>query len=714
MARNGDIVGDDAERVAVPPRSRNSCRMQALAGAAIAAVAIPGAASAQPVPQSEPAPPSASPRRSFTPADFARFAPRTALDMAQEIPGFTIREPDGSLRGFGQADSNVLINGRRIFGDGNGPRDALSRVPAGDVVRLDLVDGASLEIGGLSGQVLNVITRSSGQIAGQFRYSPQFRSEGTPFRWGDARLSLSGGGGGTEWTLSLENDQERRGDAGPELVFDGNGGLIDLREERNNENSDRFSLSGSLTRTAANGNVLNLTGLTEGFIFRGTEVSERSFAGQPDRVRSFRRTEDEFNYELGANYSFALLGGRLKLIGYRRYENSPTLAAALTEFSDGRPDTGSVFTQQANEAETILRSEFTFRGLGGDWQASLEGARNILDIEAQFEERDAGGVLRPVVLPGATARVEEDRAEATLTYSRPLSPRLRLQASLGGEYSQIVQSGELGLTRGFVRPKGFLSLDWQANPRLNLSTKLERAVGQLSFFDFIASVNVNQGQVNVTNANLVPPQSWQLTVEGAQNLGALGSVTLRGFIERITDIVDQIPIAGGGQAPGNIASATRYGLSGNLTLLSEPLGWRGARLNVTASYTDSSVIDPLLGTSRRISDRDYFDLEARLRQDVPGSDWALGVNLFYEEDTPAFRLDEIAIFSQSFAFAALYVEHKDVFGLTIRGTIGNLLNRTNNFDRTVFADRLNGLVAFRETRARSFGTIFSLDIEGSF
>ncbi|MEM9312685.1 MAG: TonB-dependent receptor plug domain-containing protein, partial [Pseudomonadota bacterium] len=67
-------------------------------------------------------------RRSYTPEDFARFAPRSALDMAQQVPGFSIREGEGA-RGLGQADTNVLINGRRISGKSNGPVAALQRIP---------------------------------------------------------------------------------------------------------------------------------------------------------------------------------------------------------------------------------------------------------------------------------------------------------------------------------------------------------------------------------------------------------------------------------------------------------------------------------------------------------------------------------------------------------------------------------------------------------
>src|SRR3712207_8946457 len=53
--------------------------------------------------------------KTFVPADFARFAPRNALDMLRNVPGFTIREA-AQERGLGTATGNVLINAQRISG----------------------------------------------------------------------------------------------------------------------------------------------------------------------------------------------------------------------------------------------------------------------------------------------------------------------------------------------------------------------------------------------------------------------------------------------------------------------------------------------------------------------------------------------------------------------------------------------------------------------
>nr|WP_298926825.1 TonB-dependent receptor plug domain-containing protein [uncultured Erythrobacter sp.] len=653
-------------------------------------------------------------RRTFTPADFERFAPRSALDMAQQIPGFSIQSDDGN-RGLGQANTNVIINGQRISGKSNGPVAALQRIPAEEVVRLEIVDGASLDIGGLSGQVLNVVTKSTGGITGQFRYSAEWRSFGVPFRWGDGQISLAGGGEKTEWTLSLENDAGRRGNEGIEQVFDAADILIDTRDEQSKFVSDRPSLSGSFARTANNGNILNLTGSIAANLFDRSETSIRTGTiSATDRFRLFTSKEDEFNYEFGADYSFGLGDGTLKVIGYRRFEDSPTSSEVITTFADGSSPEGSLFIRDADEAETILRGEYSFARLGGDIQLALEGVQNSLDIDSTLEVRDVAGVLQPEEFDGSSARVEEDRAEGSLTYGRALTESLQMQLSAGGEYSTISQSGPLGQTRSFFRPKGFAALDWKANKTLNLSGRVERVVGQLNFFDFIASTDLNQDRVNVTNADLVPPQSWLFELEATQSLGAYGSINLRGFYEDLSDFVDQIPIDGGGEAPGNIDAAIIKGVEGEITLLLDPVGLQGLRFDAEFRVADSEILDPLLGTPRDISGFRNFMIDVEARKDFFGSDWAIGGAFRYSENRANVRLSEVAFRQDSPGFARAFVEHKDVLGMTARFRVGNLVNQKDNFNRTIFADRSNGIIDLREERRRVFGVIYSFDIEGSF
>lgn len=653
-------------------------------------------------------------RSTYEPDYFARFAPRNAFDMARNVPGFDIRGGDGA-RGLGAADTNVLVNGRRIAGKANGPVEALRRIPLEDVVRLELVDGASLGIGGQTGQVLNVVTSATGRVTGQFRYNPEFRTFGTPARLLGGSVALAGGGRKTEWTLQLRNEAYRRGNEGPEQVFDGAGALTALRDERANFNGDRLALNGSYARTADNGNILNLTGQVGGFLFRESEISVQRAPGGPlQRTRDLKRTEDEFNYELGADYEFALGPGRLKLIGYGRSEDSPFTNTVVTTFPGGAAPQGSVFLRDSDESETVLRAEYSVKAGGGNLVAAFEGARNTLAIASSLAERDAAGNLQPVIFAGSSAEVAEDRADARLTWSRALAPSLQLQVSAGGEYSKISQSGPLGLTRSFWRPKGFVALDWKVTRDLNLAGRIERVVGQLDFEDFIASVDVDQDRTNDSNANLRPEQSWVFDLEASWRMGKLGNLTVSGYYELLTDVVDQIPLSGGGQAPGNIPSAKLYGMEGKATILSDGIGWRGTRADLSASWSNSAVRDPLLGTMREISGNELFSTEFRLRHDIPATPWAFGIRGDWQKVAQAVRLDEISLNNPGFAQILAFAEHKDVFGLTVRARVGNLTNQQDRFSRTVFADRAAGRAAFSESRDRRFGTIVSFDIEGSF
>jgi hypothetical protein len=702
---------------------RTALALSAATGLVVPAAAQDNASSGAPEAEADSATPaggaapeqaSTNTRSTFVPEDFVRFAPRSALDMARQVPGFTIRGGD-EARGLGQADSNVLINGQRIAGKSNGPVEALQRIIATDVVRLEVVDGASLDIGGLSGQVLNVVTTSSGQITGQFRAAPQFRTTGTPARLFDGRIGIAGGGAKSSWNLSLANDSNRRGDEGPERVFNGAGQLIETREEKSNFDTDRITLAGTFTRNADNGNVLNLSGQAEGFIFRETERSVQTSLINPVlRNRSFRRTEDERSFEIGVDYQFAFGPGRLKLIGFHGEGDTPEVASVVTSFADGSAPTGSRFARDTSEAETIARAEYTVPALGGSWVAAVEGARNVLAIDATLAVRDSLGVLQPVVLPGASAEVSEDRVDAGLTYSRALTPKLQFQMSAGGEFSALSQSGAFGLTRQFWRPKGFVALDWKAGAKINVAGRIERVVGQLEFGDFLARVDLDQDREDGSNGALVPPQSWISELEVSLELGALGKANLRGFYEDITDIVDQIPLTGGGQAVGNIPSAQRYGLNGDVTLLSDGLGWKGTRFDLRFALRKSEVADPLLGTRRELSGNELVNLRGNLRHDFSDKVWAVGGNFDWQDFAPNVRLDEVSLRSFTFGFASVFVENKDVAGLTVRGSLANLLDRRNKLDRTVFADRVADLASFSEARRRRFGQIVTLEIEGSF
>lgn len=300
------------------------------------------------------------------------------------------------------------------------------------------------------------------------------------------------------------------------------------------------------------------------------------------------------------------------------------------------------------------------------------------------------------------------------SYGRALSNNVTMKLSAGGEYSQIAQVGAGGTTRDFYRPKGELSAAWKVSPRTDLSVKLARRVGQLNFFDFLASVDVATDTETSANPDLVPEQSWDLEIEGVRNLGTLGSTTLRLYGRSIDDIIDYVPIGATGQAPGNLDQATVYGILSRSTINLDGIGWRGARFDASMQWQDSEVEDPLTGDERPISNSLQELFSFALRHDLPNTDWAWGTGYSYQLYAKNYRLTEVGRLWEGPVWGDVYLEHKDVAGLTVRAGVYNLLAADSMWDRTVHTGRRTDPVAFIEERDRQIGPIFSFQVRGKF
>ncbi|HEY7797138.1 MAG TPA: TonB-dependent receptor plug domain-containing protein, partial [Hyphomonadaceae bacterium] len=241
----------------------------------LAGICGSGAASAQEAAQ----PAAAVQAQVYEPGFFARFAPKTAADMVNNIPGFTISGDDDDERGFGQARQNVLINGRRVSGKSNDAATALGRITAENVIRIEIVDGATLEIPGLSGQVANVIARVDA-LSGNWSWQPEFRENLQP-SWYNGEINANGRAGGWSWSVGLEANEFHNGHDGPGVITDAAGNVLDVRREGFNGAGEEPELNATLTYETAAGSIANLNLALESFNFIGREDSFRNPATGP-------------------------------------------------------------------------------------------------------------------------------------------------------------------------------------------------------------------------------------------------------------------------------------------------------------------------------------------------------------------------------------------------------------------------------------------------
>lgn len=635
--------------------------------------------------------------------------------MLQRVPGFSIRD-SAEQRGLGQASGNVLFNGARPSSKSDDIRAQLTRIPTSAVTRIEIVDGASLDIPGLSGEVANVVFEGAGGWSGQFSWNPEARPHNTdPLIWrGD--VSATRKSGDTTLELAINNSDSGRGGAdGPTRIVGGDGLLRQSRADVVTSDFDSPKLSGKLTWDPAGPRLLNLTAQYQRIYDRFREDSLRTSPSLPDELRTVRQRENRWNYELGGDYAFPLIGGTFKAIGLLRRSHEPLTVDVISQLADGSPATGDRFTQAGDLDEKVARGEFGWSMLGGDWQIAAEAAFNSLDNEAALFTLDPGGDFIEVPFPFGSGGVSEDRYEGSLSHSRSLTPKLSVQLNLAAEHSTIVQSGPNGLERSFLRPKGKLSLAWKPASDLDLALSIERRVLQLSFYDFLARAFIDDDNENAGNNDLRPQQDWSFEGEINKALGPWGKTQLKFVYRDVSDFVDIIPVDGGGQAVGNVAKASAAAVVSTTTLTFDPVGLKGVRLDGSFVLQKSRLIDPFTGETRQWSGFTNRRANLNLRHDIAGSQWAWGLGASHHHNLPSYRSNQTDRGWEGPWFMSAFLEHKDVLGMTVRARVGNILGARQYRERIV-STGLRGAspVDFAELRNRRIGPIFTLTVRGNF
>ena len=709
---------------------RNLITARSMAALLLATSALPLAAQeapppAEPVATEPPAsgdapPPEAAPpanvegRQSYTAADFARFAPKTALDMLRNVPGFLIRADESGARGLGQATDNVLVNSQRLSSKSDDLFAQLARIPAASVVRIDIVDGGTLSIPGLSGQVADVITKPDA-FTGSYSWRGEMRPHFSHPGYSQGEVSVKGTVGKVEYTAALANSAGRGAFGGAYVILNPDGTLREARDGRLWSDYDAPKVSAGLKHTATNGAFANLNASyrREYDTFRNDEI--RMPVGGVARRRDLGGKFRSYDYEIGGDYQFPLVGGKLKLIGLNRFEQGRYMEEAVNVPLDGSTQTGGRYAQVVDAGEVIGRAEYSWKWGKADWQIATEAAFNRLDKDASLFDLEPSGSFLEAPFPEGDGGVREDRYEGSISYGRPLSSKLSIQLILGAEHSTISQTGPLGISRSFFRPKGTASFAWAPEKGLDVSLKIERAVGQLNFNDFLGRVFLDTENQNDSNFELVPSQSWNIELAAKKDLGKWGSTNLRLFDRYFEDYVDLVPLPGGGEGRGNIDKLHRYGFEWTSTLKLDPLGFTGAKIDSNVILQTSSLIDPLTGEKRQMDRLGYRSIDVNLRHDIPSSDWAWGAGFQHLAVTPYHRLNEVGRDVEGPIFDFYFVEHKDVFGMTLRLDVINLANARRTLYRTVYTGRRDtSPVAFIEDQSRLIGPIFRLGIKGNF
>lgn len=641
-------------------------------------------------------------------AFFSRYAPITALDMVRNLPGFSI-DDGGGARGFGGAPPNVLVDSERVSSKSESPSDLLGRIPASQVERIDLIRG---QAGGLDlrGQavVANVIRREGATTSGAWNIAGRVRppsdrarprgSASVSTERGPVKLTIGG-----EYGVFQGIDDAREDVTGPD------GELLEFRDEADRRDGDFHNVSmQARLRTDRTAWGLNL--LADGFEVDGGETSLRTPEGAETSELFQGNVRERDGLEIGFDVERELtvdLAGKLIAL-YRRNDQDRRGSLVL----DGA-DRSATRSQSLDE-ERILRMELDYAGLDGHLlELAVEGAFNSLDSDFALARADATGTLVAQPVPGASSKVEEERADVSLSDSLQRGP-LSIDAVLAGEFSTLRQSGGFAEERSFAFFKPALTLTMTPRDELQLRMRALREIGQLNFFDFVSSADLGDDELALGNPGLEPEATNTLDATVEWRPGPVASVSVTAFHDQIEDVQDLLPLTGNLEVPGNIGDGTRSGVRTDMTLPLGTVGLRGGRLDLSSSWQTSDVDDPLTADSRRLSGEQAWSWDLSVRQDLTDLGIAWGASVDGQDGATDFGLDERDDSRRRTDIDA-FVELRAIQGVLVRLRAENLLRGGTERDREVFGtSRAAGDLAFREQRLRRPAREFTLEVSGTF
>lgn len=623
--------------------------------------------------------------RSFTPDFFADARPNTAYDMVQRIPGFSISQ-DTSVRGFSGAAGNVLFDGARPASKTDALSDILTRIPASEVVRIDLISGGApgIDMQGFS-QVINVIRRQGASrqhvLMGGFWY---LRNGVTlPV----ARYELNGRDGERIYEFALSTTTSLSDGAGNSTSIrrDGAGGLI----RSTLLNSEAQGVGGSVRARLQQplfGGTVELSGNASSSPF----TYDQQETG-PGFSQTFREHFTNSPAEISLRYERRLA---------ERWTGEVRAIQRLTEREGYQTVVGGFGSQRFDydnlSGESIGRVSLKFAQREGlNWEFGGEGAYNFLDARQSLALNDVR-----IPLPSDNVRVEELRGELYGTLSWRALSNLTVDAGLRVEFSRISQSGGASLERSFTYPKPRLLVTWTPTPSDQVRIRLEREVSQLDFGDFAASASLAEGRVGAGNQNLEPQITNVAEATYEHRFWGDGVISVTGSVARFTNAIDVIPVidANGDvfSAPGNIGDGSSAALVIDTVIPTDRLGVAGGRLHLRGSWVNTEVTDPTTGVLRRTSGNAGFIPTVGWTHDIQS--WRINYSIewqAYFEDT-TFRIDELA-YEHFRDVVTAFVEYKPDPNWTLRLQF-NQIGSIETLRTAYFGPRNAFGVAFTDAR----------------
>jgi len=652
--------------------------------------------------------------------DFESTRPVTLQDILDRIPGLSVgggfQRPAEERRGLRGNEDTYLINGKQISGKDNDSFGAVVRLPASQVLRIEVLRGNVGELEATSKRIINIVLKDDGR--GSFTHNTGFAR----YRDGSYRPALLYAYNFTKpdlnYSLSLQSDPRYRPWQRTEITVDPAGRqTLDVRDTEQTT-VQTTTLKGTIDTTFASGAQLQVNGLGQ-YVLNDREKRENGFDLTRARLEVFDRLENDDRHryvgELSVDYEFPV-GARDKFTAVAFYNRDK---------EDKARDVTDIFAannlQVLAEKRNDLKTESVVRGTYSWVPAASHsvdlGAEGVVNTQrTRFDLRVLqGGRLVPLPIFNSNSRITEYRAEPFVTHRWSLSQAWQLETALASEVSRLKQRGDVQSSRSLFYVKPSLNAFYTLDQQNKLFGSAKRDVSQLNFLEFIATITADEAELDAGNPDLLPEKSWDFELGWEHRFGAeTGVMTLRGFYRAVQDVSEITSFNGVISQPGNIGDGREWGGEGEASLQLSKLGLWNAVLTSSFLWRDTSVTDPFNGRKRAFSDKPRYEWSLNYKHDVPAIRSTFGIQFTKNGTQTNFDLDETERLREEGNLTLTY-DYRFSPAIAFNATVGNAISRKSTKDRTGFlVNAVDGRLGRREREIQTWGRWIGFNLRGTF
>lgn len=688
---------------------------------------------------------------SYEPEYFKKFAPVTLLDMLQRIPGvpeiLNKNRRGRGQRGFGSGGDQILIDGRRLAGKSNNINDALSRISAEQIAKIDLIRGATSGLDVQSqGLVINIVMREGGsksstfwKVTGEYTvghtFIPQFL------------VSHTGTTGDLEYNVAVERKDDKGYRPSDEVIFDGAG------NQTGTQNIDHvflfkgFKFTSNLTYTFGSGDQLRLNGLYEPNTFEFHE--ERSETGAEADYLIWDQNRDNGRWEVGGDYTFSLGSfGEFKSLFVINENTEDTEIDRVRDFFDPAYTYKTEFTD-VKRSEKIFRVSTTVNIIG-DQSVEVGGEAAINTFDKTFLSNSRENAVDLLALDTIDdVDIQENRYEIFAIHSYNIASNMVLQSSLTTELSKIVADNlfpdgsfdRRDTSFTYFKPRVDFRYDYTDSDQIRAT--VEKKVSQLRFDTFVTSFDAQNDELKVGNTNLRPTQTWEFSLAYEHRL-ADDAGSLEGKIyyhyrkdhQTRADFTDYVDIDGNPlsvdqffalppstalrddtdftSSQGNINSAYLYGIDLKSNLRMGFVGVPEAVLSLGYRFEKRKSIDQFTQLLRNFARHSDHNFNVNFRHDITKWGVAYGFDISVRSDWANYDMRYFQPQSPSAGIKA-FAEYNMKSGIKVRLDMMEITGSAGKQTTIRYSDHIRfNEIYQREERENKRPRVLQLSLQGNF